>query len=117
MNHKYFFLFACIPIRILFVIIAKYLPLKYYPYASILSLFPAFGFLIQYFGDFRKHGAFGQKIWWKQQRIIHSILYFVFSYMTYTYNRRAYIVLLLDVCFGCISFINHNLNLYLDINL
>ena len=39
------FLMGCIPLRILFVVIAKIVNIKYLFYLGILALFPAFNFL------------------------------------------------------------------------
>ena len=100
------FLLACIPMRFLFVYIAKKISPVYLPYLGLLALFPALGFLIIYFGGYRKKGGetFGQKIWWNNLRPIHAILYICFSYLAINKNKNAFMPLLIDVVIGLFSF-------------
>ena len=44
------FLLACIPLRLLFVYIAKNISIGYLPYLGLVAVIPAIGFLIIYFG-------------------------------------------------------------------
>ena len=107
------FLFGCIGVRFLFVIIAKYINIKYLKYLGYLGLLPAIGFMYLYISGTRNSGlgAFGEKIWWTDLRPIHSILYFLFAYNAIMGNRYAWIYLLVDVLLGLISFlIYHSLN-------
>jgi hypothetical protein len=107
------FLFACIGVRTLFVIIAKYINIKYLKYLGYLALLPAIGFMYLHVTGIRNTGlgAFGEKIWWTNLRPIHSILYFLFAYNAIMGNRNAWIILLVDVLLGLISFlIYHSLN-------
>ena len=71
------FLIGCIGIRSLFVIVAKYINVKYLKYLGYVALIPAIGFMFIYLTGSRKTGAevFGEKIWWNDLRPIHSILY------------------------------------------
>ena len=113
--HKRFLLFliGCIGIRSLFVIIAKYVNIKYLKYLGYLALLPAIGFMYIYVSGIRNTGmgAFGQKIWWNHLRPIHSILYFLFAYNAIIGNKKAWIYLLADVLFALISFfIYHYVN-------
>ena len=107
------FLIGCIGVRSLFVIIAKYINIKYLKYLGYLALLPAIGFMYVYVSGIRNTGlgAFGQKIWWNQLRPIHSILYFLFAYNAIIGNKNAWIYLLVDVIIGLISFlIYHYIN-------
>ena len=101
------FLLLCIPLRFIFVLIAKSINKKYLPYLGYLSILPAIGFAyIFIFGKRKKGGeTFGQKIWWNNLRPIHSILYFMFAYFAITKSDNAYIPLLIDVIIGFSSFI------------
>ena len=113
--HKRFlmFLIGCIGVRSLFVVIAKYINIKYLKYLGYLALLPAIGFMYVYVSGIRNTGlgAFGQKIWWNQLRPIHSILYFLFAYNAIIGNKNAWIYLLIDVFIGLISFlIYHYIN-------
>jgi hypothetical protein len=104
------FLFGCIGIRSLFVIIAKYINTKYLKYLGYLALVPAIGFIYIYLTGSRKTGAevFGEKIWWNNLRPIHSILYFLFAYNAIIGNKQSWIYLLVDVLVGLISFLIHH---------
>ena len=101
------FLLACIPVRVLFVYIAKNISPIYLPYLGLLALLPAIGFLSIYFGGYRKKGGetFGQKIWWNDLRPVHGLLYICFSYLAINKNKRSYVPLLIDVVIGLFSFI------------
>ena len=76
------FLFGCIGVRSLFVIIAKYTDTKYLPYLGYLALLPALGFIYIFLSGTRKTGpeTFGNKIWWNNLRPIHATLYILFAY-------------------------------------
>jgi len=104
------FLFGCIGVRSLFVIIAKYINTKYLKYIGYLALLPAIGFMYIYLTGSRKTGAetFGEKIWWNNLRPIHSILYFLFAYNAIIGNKDSWIYLLVDVLLGLISFLIHH---------
>ena len=101
------FLIGCIGIRFLFVIIAKYINIKYLKYLGYLALLPAIVFIYIYLTGSRKTGAeiFGEKIWWNNLRPIHSILYFLFAYNAIIGNKQSWIYLLVDVLIGLISFL------------
>lgn len=104
------FLIGCIGLRSIFVIIAKYINIKYLKYLGYLALLPAIGFIYIYLTGSRKTGAevFGNKIWWNNLRPIHSILYFLFAYNAIIGNRESWIYLFVDVLIGLISFLLHH---------
>jgi len=101
------FLLFCIPTRFLFVYMAKIIPVSYLPYLGLLALLPATGFLIIYFGGYRKTGGetFGQKIWWNYLRPVHAILYYTFAWLALNKNTYAFVPLLVDVVIGLIAFL------------
>ena len=101
------FLFGCIGLRSLFVIIAKYASPNMLKYMGYLALLPAIGFMYIYFTGSRPTGAevFGEKIWWNDLRPIHSILYILFAFNAITGNASAWIYLLFDVLFGLTNFV------------
>jgi len=104
------FLIGCIGTRMLFVIIAKYINVKYLKYLGYLALLPAIGFMYIYLSGIRNTGGgvFGEKIWWNDLRPIHSILYFLFAYNAIVGNKQAWIYLLIDVLFGFFCFMVHH---------
>jgi hypothetical protein len=104
------FLIGCIGLRSIFVIIAKYINIKYLKYLGLFALIPAIGFIYIYLTGTRKTGAevFGKKIWWNNLRPIHSILYFLFAYNAIIGNKESWIYLLVDVVIGLTSFLLHH---------
>ena len=113
MIKKRFFLFSfCILVRSLFVIIVNKIDKKYLPYLGLLALLPAFGFLIIYFGGYRKTGreTFGQKIWWNNLRPIHAMLYLIFAYLAINRSNDSYKPLLIDVIIGLSAFLYYHKN-------
>ena len=101
------FLLLCIPIRIIFVLVAKTINKKYLPYGGYIGLIISIGFAYIYIFDKRKTGneTFGKKIWWNNLRPIHSLLYLIFAYLAINKKKTAYIPLLFDVIVGLISFL------------
>jgi hypothetical protein len=101
-----FFLFGCILIRTLFVVIAKEYP-TYLPVMGSLALFPALGFFYIYFTDSRKTGdeVFGDTIWWNDLRPLHGTLYLLFGIMALNSEPQSWIILFLDVMIGLCGFI------------
>jgi hypothetical protein len=101
------FLFGCIGLRSLFVVIAKNIDIKFLPYLGYLALLPTLGFIYIFATDSRKTGmeTFGEKIWWNDLRPLHAVLYGLFSYNAILGNRNAWIYLLIDVVFGLFSFL------------
>ena len=101
------FLLACIPARLFIAWIAKKVPNNYLPYLGLLALLPATGFLYIYLSGMRKTGGetFGKKIWWNNLRPIHAFMFYLFAYLAFNKNKKAYIVLFIDAIFGLISFL------------
>ena len=108
-NKFILFVFGCLVVRLLFVLIAKNINKKSLPILGYVGLLPAVGFLIVYFTNIRKRGALNQKIWWGYLRLLHSLLYFSFVYLAINKSKLAYIPLLLDVIIGLLAFICNNL--------
>ena len=104
------FLFGCILVRSLFVLVAMKANKKYLPYFGILAILPAVGFLYIYFGNYRKKGGetFGQKIWWNHLRPIHALFYLTFAYLAIKKSPHSYKLLLIDVILGLLSFLMYH---------
>ncbi len=107
------FLVGCIGLRLLFVVLAKYLgeyQRRFLPYLGYLALLPAFGFLYIFFTGSRPSGpeTFGAKIWWNALRPIHAILYLLFAYNAIQGHTQAWMYLLVDVLFGLGAFLVHH---------
>ena len=75
-----------------------------------LALVPATGFLIIYFGGYRKKGreTFNQEIWWDHLRPVHAILYLTFAYLAFNKSSESYKPLLADVMLGLVSFLHYH---------
>ena len=101
------FIFGCIFVRTLFVIVAKNISLNYLPYLGYLALLPSIGFFYIYLTKSRQTGAevFGDKIWWNDLRPIHGLLYALFAYNAINKNSFSWVYLLIDVIIGLISFL------------
>tara|TARA_B100001758_G_C18410114_1_gene615020 strand:+ start:3131 stop:3505 length:375 start_codon:yes stop_codon:yes gene_type:complete len=104
------FLLLCIPMRIIFALVAKYINNDYLPYLGFLAIMPAIGFsYIFIFGKRKKGGeTFGQKIWWNHLRPIHALLYALFAYLAINKNKNSHFVLFADVFIGFVSFLHYH---------
>ena len=103
---------GCIPARIILTAFAKYISTDYLPYLGLVTLAIAIGFLYLYFTGKRKTGVEtqGAPIWWMKLRIVHGLLYLLFSGLAFMHYSNAYIVLLFDTIFGLGSFLVHHYN-------
>ncbi len=101
------FLFGCIGSRLAFTALTAYAPLNILKFLGILALIPVLGWFYIIFIGKRDTGleVFGDKIWWKNLRPIHLILWLSFSYFAITGNKNAWIILLADTIFGLASFL------------
>ena len=103
------FLFGCILVRLLFVYLARFASSNILKLMGYFALLPAIGFLYLWIFNKRQFGfEAGGEVWWKNFRIIHAILYFIFAYLAITGNKEhAWKVLAIDVTFGLILFFLH----------
>ena len=111
------FIFGCIGIRTLLVIITKNINIKYLHFFGYIALLPAIGFIYIFLTGARKTGieVGGDKIWWNYLRPIHSLLYFLFAYNAIHKNKQSWIYLLIDVIIGFISFTIYHINRHFHI--
>ena len=105
------FLIGCIGSRLAFTIISAYSTGIFLKLLGLLALGPVIGWLYIIFIGNRDTGleVFGDKIWWKDLRPIHTFLWAIFSYMAINGNRKAWIVLLIDTLFGLSAFLVYHL--------
>jgi len=105
------FLGACIVVRLLFVIIARYVAqnnIEYLPYLGYIGLIIGISFLYIFITGTRETGfeVFGDKIWWNKLRPIHALLYLLFAYSAIIQkSKKSWIYLLVDVIIGLIGFL------------
>jgi hypothetical protein len=101
------FLLGCIPLRIIFMLLAKNASNNLLPYLGYLALLPAIGFTYIYLTGTRTTGpeTFGSVIWWNKLRPLHAFLYFLFAFNAICKNQNAWIYLLMDIILGLFSFL------------
>ena len=106
------FLGACIPARIMLALLAKNISTKYLQYLGYITLIISFSFLYLYTTNKRLIGTetFGSPIWWAKFRIIHGLLYLLFSIYAIKQNTNAYLFLFIDTFIGLLLFINNHYN-------
>lgn len=121
------FLGGCIPVRLLFTILAfmlarKKLKILFLKRNNInalnilgyLALAPFIGFLVIWGLGLRKTGpeTQGQKIYWNSIRPIHAFMYFMFAIFALSSDMKtkklSYLFLLLDVILGVVIFSIHH---------
>lgn len=102
------FIFACIPVRLSFVWIAKYKQ-EWLDYMAVVAAAISIGFSIIYIFNLRKTGGevFGDKIWWNDLRPVHAVLYAIFAYLAIIDPENAWKPLAADVSLGIVAFILH----------
>jgi hypothetical protein len=103
---KSIFLFFCIPSRILLSYFAKNINLAKLKILGIFTLIPAITWILMYTRLIsRDYGIDkSKKIWWNHMRLIHSIMYILFSTHALKKNKNAWIFLMLDAIIGFIAF-------------
>lgn len=115
------FLVGCLGTRSLLAYAAKYVDKTKLKYMGYIALVPAIVWLYMYFIKPRTTGpeVFGGKIWWNNWRIVHAMVYILFSILAIQGKDYAYMPLLADVFIGFIAFTMHHShkNINVDMNL
>ena len=103
----FLFLFGCIGSRLALTAVSAFAKGWLLTLLGVLALIPVIGWTYIIFIGKRDTGleVLGDKIWWKNLRPIHLILWLFFSYLAITGNKNAWIVLLIDTLFGLSSFL------------
>lgn len=103
----FLFIFGCIGSRSLFTLASYYSPAWILQILGFIALIPVIGWFYIIFIGSRDTGleVFGDKIWWKNLRPIHMILWGFFSFLAINGNRSAWIVLLVDTVIGLTAFL------------
>jgi hypothetical protein len=103
------FLFGCMTARILLALLAKYLTPTYLQIMGVLTLIPAFGMMYLFFFGKKKAGAFGGKLWWNNMRMVHGLIYLIFSICAIMKKSWSWMILMFDVVIGLTAFLVHYL--------
>ena len=104
------FLVGCIGSRLLLSLIAKNVNKSLLSVMGYLALLPAIAWIFLYFTNGRKTGpeVFGGLIWWNNWRIVHALLYILFSIYALQGKHFAWKVLLIDALVGLTAFIHYH---------
>ena len=97
----------CILTRLALTFFIKNLDGKWLMWSSIIGFVISFGFIKMILVN-RTDGAFGQKVWWGNYRIIHAMLYFTFGVLALQKHQLSYLPILIDTILGTIFFINNH---------
>ena len=105
------FLGLCIPVRLAFTFLAKYIPLRFLPILGVPYLLFGLGITTIYITGSRSHGAetMGAPIWWNNLRPVHGLLYLVFAIGAFFKNRDSWILLLIDTLIGFVAFWSYHI--------
>ena len=106
----FLFLFGCIGSRVAFTVLSAYSTGWFLQFLGAIALLPVIGWFYIIFIGKRDTGpeVFGGKIWWKNLRPIHMLLWAFFAFLALSKNPRAWMVLAADTSFGLLSFLRHH---------
>jgi len=104
------FLLGCCVVRSLLVYTAKIGNKTILNILGIFALFVSIGFIYRYLSGTRTTGqeVFGDVIWWNNLRPVHFILYLLFAILAFKGDKKAWIVLLVDVIIGLLAFLTYH---------
>ena len=116
MNRYILFIFGCIGSRTLLTLASRNTALL--PYIGFVTLFISLGLLYVYiFGsetaDKQLEWTGDKKIWWNQLRLVHGLLYLLFTVFAFGQKDYAWAVLAIDTIIGLLVWALHtfyNLN-------
>ncbi len=103
----FLFLFGCIGSRLAITAVSAYASGWFLTLIGLIALIPVIGWFYIIFIGKRDTGleVLGDKIWWKNLRPVHMLLWGFFSYLAISGNKKAWMVLLVDTLFGLSSFL------------
>lgn len=104
------FLVGCICSRIIISLVAKNTPSDKLPMLGIIALIPAFGFIHMYLNKDKQNGDkrfSGVMIWWKNLRLFHAFMYFMFAYSAINKDKNAWKILFADAIIGLLAWYFH----------
>jgi len=97
------FIGVCIPVRLIIIyIVNTYINTNYINFIRGIYLVLALLFMYKFINfSTQERGGFGNKVWWNNLRLVHSLMYMAF---VLTDDIR---LLLVNVMFGILGFINN----------
>jgi len=107
------FLLGCIGTRSLLTWFST--NIKFLPYIAVITLFISISFLYIYiFGSIKADAQLewlgDKKIWWNKMRLIHGLLYLLFSILAFNKYSYSWLVLGIDTFIGLSVWILHTYN-------
>jgi len=104
-TRQYLFLFGCIGLRSLLAYIAYK---EYYKdLLTIITSVIGIGLWTIYIFKLRDEAIeAGGKVWWNHLRPVHGTIYLMFAYFNHTGSKNAYVLLVIDVIIGLVSYFN-----------
>jgi hypothetical protein len=107
------FLIGCMGSRFLLTYLAKTVSQDYIKIILIITGLIGLSFVYIYFlgsdsADKQLEWAGDKIIWWNDLRIVHGLLYLLFTYLAYNNNKDAWTILLIDTLIGLISWTKHH---------
>ena len=104
---------ACIPVRLIifsvYILMGRLVP-QWLPTMALCSGAVSLGFLCMTLLEitgFRRHGAFGGRMWWSQVRWIHIVLWAATALLSFHHVPHAGILLLCDTVIGATAGLLH----------
>jgi len=113
MNSKAFFLFGCIPTRLLLAFLTARASPDVLTLIGLGAALVAAGFLTLFLTGWRTTGieTGGKPIWWNALRPLHAALYAGVAISIWTGRQSlAWKLLVLDACVGLLAFAVHYVN-------
>ena len=106
------FIFGCIGTRLMISYLAKIVNKKLLKIMGYIALLPVFAWIYLYFTNGRKTGpeVFGGTIWWNNLRIVHALLYILFSIYALQEKDFAWKVLFFDALVGLTAFMYYHIS-------
>lgn len=108
-DRKKYFIFGCIPTRLLIAASCLYVSKKFLVAQAAIMLTIAITFLTLWIFNLRLNASEGGgKTWWHGYRFPHGILYLIASFALFTNNRMvAFGALLVDTLLGIHAFMEN----------
>lgn len=110
-SRKAIFLFVCVTIRLTLAFVAWSLEDNKYEWI-VSAIFLGASVLMFYKYLMYKNsdsGAFGQKLWWNNERFMHGFMYCFYGILSLAKINGAYLILFADVVLACNSvFLHYN---------
>ena len=109
LERQLLFIMLCLPLRLIIGLLPIYLNKYFKKIYSLFILIVGISFLYLYFSDSRLT-AFesGGNTWWHNIRLVHGMIYLTSSIYLYKNSNLASLILLIDVLFGFMAFLNNH---------